>query len=153
MNLLCLLRRRAMACEMKAEATGANTRLAILNADMEIHVCFRKSIEMQARPHPTTNHKKQLPVRVSVSGRLLDLEGQSKGVQVKISMRNSKRNWRMAISKSSIKLIQPLGGGYDFGNTREIMTSSPTTTTARIPQNTKPPFPGTSFSRHEDFLS
>src|SRR5208337_3789274 len=44
-------------------------------------------------------------------------------------------------------------GGGDFGSNREMMISSTTTTSARIPQNTTPPVPGISCSRHDDFRS
>jgi len=49
------LRRRAMAREKKADTIGANTKLARRKMDSEIHVWRRKSIELQANPHPMTN--------------------------------------------------------------------------------------------------
>ena len=80
MNEFRRARRRAMAWEMKAEAMGANTRLAMRKADGTIHVRFRKSIEMQATPHPMMNQTKHLPVTLSDSGDLRDVPGhQSRG--------------------------------------------------------------------------
>jgi len=100
MEGLCPLRRRATACEKNAAVIGANTRLAMRNAENEIQVFFRKYKETAASADPPTNHQKHLAVRLSACK--ADWAGQSKGHQLMISMRNSKRNCNNATSKSSM---------------------------------------------------